>query len=239
MTMQPMIGILAGMGPRSTAPFVDMLVSECQRQYGAMHDADFPHMMIYSLPTHFYVDRDVDHALLHEEVLTGLQKLESTGVSFIAMPCNSNHVFFDELAEGIDVPLLNMIEETLHVLPESSRCLGIAATPLTMNAGLYQNAVLVSGRQWVTTGEWQMSVNALIQMVKTTQDMSLLHTMFAELMAQAEQAGADSVIIACSDLNPAVGAYAGPVQLIDATQILAAATVKTWLTQKREGEPRL
>jgi len=31
-----LIGILAGMGPRSTAPFVDMLVDECQRQYGAL-----------------------------------------------------------------------------------------------------------------------------------------------------------------------------------------------------------
>jgi aspartate racemase len=233
------IGILAGMGPRSTAPFVDLVVSECQRQYGATDDADFPHMMIYSLPTHFYVDRKIDHALLHDEVVAGLQKLESTGVAFIAMPCNSNHVFFDELAEAVEVPLLNMIEETLHALPESARCVAIAATPLTMDAGLYQNAVLGSGRQWVTTGEWQMSVNALIQMVKTTQDMSLPRAMFAELMAQAQQAGADSVIIACTDLNPAVGGYDGPVQLVDATQILAAATVKMWLTLRQEKESRL
>jgi aspartate/glutamate racemase len=33
--MQPIIGILAGMGPRSTGPFLDLIVDECQRQYGA------------------------------------------------------------------------------------------------------------------------------------------------------------------------------------------------------------
>ena len=53
------IGILAGMGPRSTAPFVDMVVDECQRQYGARYDIDFPPMQIYALPTPFYIDRPI------------------------------------------------------------------------------------------------------------------------------------------------------------------------------------
>jgi aspartate/glutamate racemase len=44
----PIIGILAGMGPRSTAPFIDLVVTECQRQYRAMNDADFPPMLIAS-----------------------------------------------------------------------------------------------------------------------------------------------------------------------------------------------
>jgi hypothetical protein len=39
---RPTIGILAGMGPRSTGPFVDRVVAECQLQYGARHDIDFP-----------------------------------------------------------------------------------------------------------------------------------------------------------------------------------------------------
>lgn len=47
------IGVLAGMGPRSTAPFVDMLVTECHIGYGAKYDMDFPKMHIISLPTPF------------------------------------------------------------------------------------------------------------------------------------------------------------------------------------------
>jgi len=30
------------MGPRSTAPFIDLVITECQRQYGAGDDIDFP-----------------------------------------------------------------------------------------------------------------------------------------------------------------------------------------------------
>ena len=54
-----MIGILAGMGPKSTGPFVDTVVAKCQTIYGAKHDIDFPHMMIYSCPTPFYMDHPI------------------------------------------------------------------------------------------------------------------------------------------------------------------------------------
>src|SRR5689334_7871149 len=92
------IGVLAGMGPRSTAPFVDMLLDECQRQYGAQYDIEFPPMMIYSLPTPFYIDRPVDHVALETAVADGLRKLEDAGVAFVAMPCNSAHIYFGRLA---------------------------------------------------------------------------------------------------------------------------------------------
>lgn len=42
------IGILAGMGPRSTSQFIDLIIDECQTQYGAKYDEDFPKIMIYS-----------------------------------------------------------------------------------------------------------------------------------------------------------------------------------------------
>ena len=64
-----MIGILAGMGPKSTGPFVDTVVAKCQTIYGAKHDMDFPHMMIYSCPTPFYMDRPIDHEAMKKRLL--------------------------------------------------------------------------------------------------------------------------------------------------------------------------
>ena len=81
---EKMIGILAGMGPKSTGPFTDTVVAECQTIYGAKHDIDFPHMMIYSCPTPFYMDHPIDHEAMNKAIIEGAQKLESTGVDFIA-----------------------------------------------------------------------------------------------------------------------------------------------------------
>jgi len=37
MTTEKTIGILAGMGPHSTAPFIDLIITQCQIQYGVKH----------------------------------------------------------------------------------------------------------------------------------------------------------------------------------------------------------
>ena len=63
-----MIGILAGMGPKSTGPFIDQVVSAFQSLTGAKNDIDFPSMLIYSLPTPFYVDRPIDHKLIPQKI---------------------------------------------------------------------------------------------------------------------------------------------------------------------------
>jgi aspartate racemase len=128
MTRPPLIGILAGMGPRSTAPFVEMVVDECQRQYGARHDIDFPPMLIYSLPTPFYVDRPIDHAAMEAAIAAGLRKLEDSGVAFIAMPCNSAHIYYEQLAASMRVPLLNMVDLALGRLPPALATVALLAT---------------------------------------------------------------------------------------------------------------
>ena len=116
-----MIGILAGMGPKSTGPFVDTVVAECQTIYGAKHDMDFPHMMIYSCPTPFYMDRPIDHEAMKKAIIEGAQKLESTGASFIAMPCNTAHLYFEELQQSLSIPILNIVDETLKAIPETAK----------------------------------------------------------------------------------------------------------------------
>lgn len=55
----PTIGLLAGMGVRSTAPFLDLVVEECTRIYGAGHQPDYPEIVVISWPTPFWVDRPI------------------------------------------------------------------------------------------------------------------------------------------------------------------------------------
>lgn len=103
---QPLIGILSGMGPRSTAPFIDLIVTECQRQYGARDDIDFPKMMICSLPAPFYEDRPTDHIALEAAIRDGLQHLDCTGVDFLAIACNTAHIYYPQLVKFVSAPVI-------------------------------------------------------------------------------------------------------------------------------------
>ncbi|KWW51548.1 amino-acid racemase, partial [Bacillus cereus] len=162
-----MIGILAGMGPKSTGPFVDTVVAECQTIYGAKHDMDFPHMMIYSCPTPFYMDRPIDHEAMKKAIIEGAQKLESTGASFIAMPCNTAHLYFDELQQSLSIPILNIVDETLKAIPETAKRVALLATEATVQAGIYQDGIAKRNIEYTHYEQWQESINQIITYIKS------------------------------------------------------------------------
>ncbi|HEX9370751.1 MAG TPA: aspartate/glutamate racemase family protein, partial [Roseiflexaceae bacterium] len=191
---QNLIGILAGMGPRSTGPFVDMVVDECQRQYGATYDDDFPPMMIYALPTPFYVDRPIDHAALRDTICGGLRKLASTGVAFVAMPCNTAHIYFADLAACAGVPLLNMVDEALRAIPAGAATIALLATRPTAEARVYQSAIERAGLRVAHDDRLQARTDQLIRTIKSSLDRTAAAELWGDLLADLESSGVDRVL---------------------------------------------
>lgn len=46
-------------------------------------------------------------------IIDGAVKLEKTGVDFIALPCNTAHVYYEEIQQALSVPMLHIVEETI------------------------------------------------------------------------------------------------------------------------------
>ncbi|ATH94176.1 amino acid racemase [Bacillus glycinifermentans] len=222
-----MIGILAGMGPKSTGPFVDKVVDECQRMYGATYDMDFPHMMIYSCPTPFFIDQPINHAEMEAAIIKGARKLEQTGVDFIAIPCNTAHIYFQQLQHSVSVPLLNMIDETIKAIPGNSKKIALLATDPTVQSGIFQDAFLKNGLDYIHKDHWQTCVNQIIQMIKTSQideSVQLWKTFSKELTEEI-----DAAVIACTDLN-VVTDQQSDIRFIDSSACLAKAIVHKYLS---------
>ncbi|MBZ5720993.1 MAG: amino acid racemase [Acidobacteriia bacterium] len=226
------IGILAGMGPRSTAPFVDLVVTECQKQYGARHVEDFPHMLIYSLPAPLSSNRPVDHQRAQRVVLEGLQRLESMGVDFIAMPCNSAHTYFQSLVASAGVPLLNMVNEGVGALDCFHRVM-VCATPMTMASGLYQQGIAAAGKQCLPTDGVQSMVNELIAGIIAGVDRVRLRRLWNDIITVAVAQCADAILVACTELNALGNLQDERIAMADATVALARATVKKYLEGNR------
>jgi aspartate racemase len=229
---KPCIGILAGMGPRSTAPFVDMLVDECVRQYGAKQDMDFPAMLVYSLPTPYYTDRPFDHAAMKSAIMAGLGELAGFGVDFIAMPCNTAHLYFEELKDSVSVPLLDMVGETVAAVPPESRGAALFATQATAESGLYQRCFSGSGKKLLYQAEWQDVVDGLIGAVKREGASPANKEKMRELLSVAARAGADCAVIACTDLTPVSIGCGADITIVDSALCLARATVARYVEMK-------
>lgn len=229
---QPTIGILAGMGPRSTAPFIDLVITECQEQYGAKDDIDFPKMMICSLPAPFYPDRATDHAAMEATLRAGLEGVARTGVDFIAIPCNTAHIYYPKLSACIDVPLLNMVELALDAGAEPARSIALIAARPTVESGIYQDGIRRRGGQPIDV-DWQREVDALIGATRSSRDPALFRARWDSLMRRAKSAGADAVLLACMDLSAIKAHIETDLRLIDAGQCLAREIVAQWLSRRR------
>lgn len=221
-----MIGILAGMGPKSTGPFIDTVVAECQTIYGAKHDMDFPYMMIYSCPTPFYMDRPIDHEAMKKAIIEGAQKLESTGASFIAMPCNTAHLYFEELQDSLSIPILNIVDETLQAIPETAKRVALLATEATVQAGIYQDGIVKRNIEYIHHEKWQDMINQIITYIKSGKVEEARELWNALVLQLREEV--DTAIIACTDLN--VVASEG---FVDSSQCLAKAVVRMYLSNTK------
>lgn len=226
---EKLIGILAGMGPRSTAPFIDLVVDECQSQYGAKYDEEFPKMMIYSLPTPFYINRPINHELMKKTIIEGLQKLESTGVSFIAMPCNSAHIYFEELKESINVPLLNIVEETVKKLPLDSQKVTLFSTSSTFESEIYQKGIISGGHEFIFKDEWQIKLNNLIQNIKIDKDNTVNIDIWNDIIEVVKKEAIENIIIACTDLNVVLEKVHPSINVIDSAKCLAQSIINKYL----------
>ena len=223
-----MIGILAGMGPKSTGPFVDKVVDECQKIYGAINDIDFPHMMIYSCPTPFYINKPLNHTDMEKAIIEGAVKLEKTGVDFIAIPCNTAHIYFNSLKKLISVPLLNMVDETIKKIPIGSKKAALLATSPTVQSGIFQEALIRENYDFLHQDSWQTCVDQIIEKIKQGQINESI-TLFDELHRELAEK-VDTAIIACTDLNVVTDKKSSDITFVDSSACLAQAIVNKYVS---------
>ncbi len=138
------------MGPLAGAVFAQYLVELAPAATDQEHipvvlinDPNIPDRTAYILgaSTRSPLPHLIDHA----------RKLEQLGAELIAIPCNTAHVFWSEVARSVSIPVLNIIDETARRIEseEGSRRIGLLATKGTVKAGLYQKW---SGGRRVRTG---------------------------------------------------------------------------------------
>ncbi len=215
------------MGPKSTGPFIDLVVSTYQVVTGAVYDVDFPHMMIYSLPTPFYTDRPIDHHLMQKVICEGLKRLENCGVVFIAMPCNTAHIYYEALQKCVRVPLLNMITETLKSIPSTAKKIAILGTRPTMDSHVYQNELKKMGLEDVLHVVDQSKIDHLIKTAKEQRDPRELRNCWMQLSDDLSLNQVDTLLIACTDLSTFFTQAQEKFQIVDSSHCLARAVAES------------
>lgn len=234
------IGVLAGMGPRSTAPFVDMLVTDCQVGYGATYDLDFPKMHIISLPTPFWPGKKIDDDAMIAALQQGIAELVRAKVSLIAVPCNLAHCYFAEMkAASSGIPLLHIADSALESLPAEATRLAVLATEPTLEAGFYQARIEATGKKIIDSPLLREMTTSLIGRVKTKGFHEPdIKAEWQNLMSVVASYKVEALLIACTDLSPLINDNSFSFVIVDTAASLSNATIKNYrrLSGKTTGD---
>ena len=156
------VGIMGGMGPMATVDLINNIVS----MTSAERDSDHVHLLIDSDGS--VPDRTAAILRGGESPLPRLRtmakNLEYMGADIIAISCNTSHYFYEQICEAVDVPVINMIDETARFVAKSGAEKALLlATDGTVRMGLYEKYLSRYGDETVyMTDEGQKEVMKLI-----------------------------------------------------------------------------
>ena len=135
-----MIGVLGGMGHASTAHSFNLLVEYQQLKLGCVQDEDFYKSVIYNTAmTEWDNTGFVDTESVKKQLVEEIKKLQGIGCEIVGIPCNTVHLFYKEMQDLINIPIVNMIEETAkRVIQSGIKAVGIICSRSTREYGIYE-----------------------------------------------------------------------------------------------------
>jgi aspartate racemase len=225
------IGILGGMGPQATADLYLGIVRLFQQRHGARYDADFPQMVLVSLPAPDVVERNEDERRLIGTLRQGARKLAEADADFIVVACNTVHAYYRQLSAAVQIPVLDLIRETaVATQSRGIRRVGVLGTGLTLERRLYQEACAAVGVEALAPPESdQRRLTEIIMQILAGQDLTEARRGLDDIVAGLGGAGAEAVILGCTDLSGVATPRPDGPLLIDTTEVAAEAAVRECL----------
>lgn len=223
------VGVLGGMGPLATVDFMRKVLDATP----AARDQDHVPMIVSCLPQipdRTAAFRGQGGSPLEAIVACG-RRLALAGADLIVMPCNTAHLWFDEVQAQLQQPMLHLVDAALRealALAAPEARLGLLATDATMASGLYINRRLpdLPTPAWLlpTAGEMLHQVMPGIEAVKAGQ-LDVGRERLTEAARALRQRGADVLVLGCTELPLVLDAAACGLPVVDATAALARAVV--------------
>ena len=226
------VGIIGGLGPETTAEFYLDISFSCQRANKTAR----PSIVIASVPLPYQIEEDsmlfnkgIERCLPF--LITEAQRLERSGVDFVVMPCNSLHVFVEQIRKAIRIPMLSIVEETAVFVKENNfKRIGLVSTSATLRNRVYEEAFNASGIAFEEPNDFQQEkmgkiIHNLVMGQKNNRDRETL----LEIIGDFEDKDVDAVALACTDLQLLIPKHP-TLKIFDTMKILAEATVRTILS---------
>lgn len=223
MKKNKIIGVLGGMGPQATVDFYRRLIFLAQKEFDARSNKDFPFILIFNIsPPDIISGKNRKASPFLEE---GVKKLEEGEADFIAIPCNTAHVFINELRKTVAIPILSIIEETVKAVRNKGlKRVGILGTKTTIKEGIYQEKLEKFKIKSIVPEKTDLKqlveiISRVIARERREGDKDFILALIDKMVNQ----GAQGIILGCTEIPLIIKQEDVNVPIFDTLEILAKA----------------
>ena len=202
-----MIGILGGMGTQAGLDFCNKIA----RLNRGKTDQNYPIFLLYNKSN--IPDRKKNlrkYSKVLKSLVAGCKFLQKNKCSFISIPCNTAHYWYEDLKKVIKIPILNMpkivYKNASKNLKKGSK-IGLLATDTTIKTGIYKKYFdkkydLISPKKKLQIDSVNKSIK-LVKMGKTKEAEKALKLAVNYLLKKK----CKKIILGCTELPIAIFAY--------------------------------
>jgi len=176
-----------------------------------------------------------DHAVVARFLSEGVKQVADAGADFYICPDNTAHIVLEQIADSLAIPGLHIAEVVCHeIVSHGWKRVGLLGTSWTMTGPVYPKALAQRGLERLIPDEAiRERLNAAIfdelcQGIFATETTAL----FVRAIADLESAGADCVILGCTEIPLIISAANSPLPTLDSTRLLAAYAVREALSER-------
>ena len=222
------IGLLGGMSWESTIPYYRQINQHIKQQLGGLHSAK---IILYSVDfaqiEEFQRSGDWDKAgeLLADAAL----KLQTAGADCIVLCTNTMHKVAAEIEQAISIPLLHIADATAECLVKQGISkVGLLGTRFTMEQDFYKGRLTERfGIEVIVPSapERDLVHSVIYEELCLGRICESSRAQYIEIINTLHQAGAQAVILGCTEIGLLVSQKDVEVPLYDTTKIHATAAV--------------
>ncbi|ATN34788.1 aspartate racemase [Rhizobium sp. ACO-34A] len=219
------VGLIGGMSFESSAVYYRLINEMVRDRVGGLASADLlMHSVNFSEIVGYQKAGRWDLAEKHlSDVAGGLQ---AAGADCVLICTNTMHLVANGVSQSVDIPLINIIDVTAKAITEKGyRRPLLLATRYTMEHGFYTDRMRTHGLDPLVPDEDdRISAHSIIfdelcagQVKDTSRDA------MNAMIEKAKQAGADSVILGCTEICLLLDPQNLPLPGFDSTELHASA----------------
>ncbi|MFE0652480.1 aspartate/glutamate racemase family protein [Streptomyces sp. NPDC059534] len=233
------IGLIGGMSWESTAEYYRLVNELTRDRLGGLHSA---RCVLYSVDFAEIEQLQVQGrwAEAGEVLAAAARSLEAAGADLVLICTNTMHKVADVVGAAVSIPLLHLADATAEAVRAAGlRRVGLLGTAFIMEQDFYRGRLEAGGLDvCVPDSDGRALVHRVIYeelCLGIVREES--RTAYREVIRDLVAAGAEGIILGCTEIELLIGPEDSPVPVFPTARIHAEAAVDAALQGVRNGGP--